>query len=239
LTTTATTWLHRCGFALFPGVCLLCGRASGRALDLCAACDAALPRIASACRRCALPLPVPGICGRCQRRPPPFEASLAPCHHAPPVDGMIQRLKYGGDLAQAAPLAALIAARARLRNTPLPEALVPVPLHWRRQVARGFNQALELALPLGRTLGIPVRDRLVRRLRATPPQVGLSRAQRHRNLTRAFAVAAASEALPRHLALVDDVITTGSTVEAVAGCLRRAGVERIEIWAVSRAGLAN
>lgn len=239
LTTTGPTWLRRLGFALLPGVCLLCGRPSRRPLDLCAPCDAALPWIDSACRRCALPLPAPGTCGQCLQRPPPFAAGLAPCHHAAPVDGMIQRLKYSGDLAQAAPLAALIAARVRERDQPLPEALVPVPLHWRRQVARGFNQALELALPLGRALGIPVRDRLVRRVRATPHQVGLSRAERRRNLARAFVVAADSDALPRHLALVDDVITTGSTVEALAGCLQRAGVERIEVWAVSRAGLAN
>jgi ComF family protein len=150
---------------------------------------------------------------------------------------MIHRLKYGGDLAQAGVLAALLAARVRERSAPLPEALVPVPLHWRRLTARGFNQALELALPLGRALGIPVRDHLVIRERATPPQVGLPRELRRRNLRAAFGVRPGP--LPGHLALVDDVVTSASTVTALADCLHRAGVERIEVWAVARADLAN
>jgi len=234
---TGTTWLRSCGFALFPGLCLLCARPSRRALDLCTACDAALPRPTCACQRCALPLPVPGTCGRCLRHPPPFVASIASCRHTHPVDHMIHRLKYGGDLAQAGVLAALLAARVREGSAPLPEALVPVPLHWRRLLARGFNQALELALPLGRALGIPVRDRLVVRERATPPQVGLPRELRRRNLSAAFGVRPGP--LPNHLALVDDVVTSASTVTALADCLHRAGVERIEVWAVARAGLAN
>ena len=233
---TGMTW-RPWSFALFPGRCLLCGRPSGRPLDLCAGCDGALPRLTSACHRCALPLPVPGTCGRCLRQPPPFDASIVSCHHAHPVDHMIHRLKYSGDLAQAGVLATLLATRVREGSAPLPEALVPVPLHWRRLLTRGFNQALELALPLGRALGIPVRDRLVVRERATPPQVGLSRELRRRNLSAAFGVRPGP--LPGHLALVDDVVTSASTVAALAGCLRRAGVARVEVWAVARAGLAK
>lgn len=230
-------WMQHLSFSLFPGICLLCGCPSGRALDLCAPCAAGLPLLTTACDRCALPLPTSGICGQCQQRPPPFAVTLAACHHRQPVAGMIHRLKYGSDLAQAAPLAALLGQRLQTRVEPLPEALVPVPLHWRRQLRRGFNQALELALPLGRMLDVPVAANLVKRVRATPSQVGLARAERQRNLASAFRVRA--HTLPRHIALIDDVITTGSTVAAVASCLRAAGVARIEVWAVARAGLAN
>lgn len=230
--------MQRLSFSLFPGICLLCGCPSRRALDLCAPCAAGLPLLTAACDRCALPLPAPGVCGQCLQHPPPFAMALAACHHRQPVAGMIHRLKYGGDLAQAAPLAALLAQRLRARiDDPLPEALVPVPLHWRRRLRRGFNQALELALPLGRMLDVPVAANLVKRARATPFQVGLARAERRRNLAGAFRVCART--LPRHIALIDDVITTGSTVAALASCLRAAGVARIEVWAVARAGLAN
>ena len=229
--------MQRLSFALFPGVCLLCGCPSRRALDLCTPCAAGLPMLITACERCALPLPAPGVCGQCQRRPPPFQSAIAACHHRKPIDHMIHRLKYGGDLAQAAPLAALLAVRLRQRADPLPEVLVPVPLHWRRLARRGFNQALELALPLGHLLGVRVDATLVKRQRATPFQVGLSRAERRRNLAGAFRTRI--HAPPRHIALIDDVITTGSTLEALSGCLIDAGVERVEIWAVARAGLPN
>lgn len=234
---TRSAWIQRLSFALFPGVCLLCACPSRRALDMCAPCAAALPLLTTACERCALPLPAPGVCGQCLQQPPSFAAALVACHHRQPIDAMIHRLKYGGDLAQAAPLAAVLAQRVRARAAPLPEALVPVPLHWRRLARRGFNQARELARPLGATLGIPVASHLVKRQRATPRQVGLTRAERRRNLTDAFRVC--SETLPAHVALIDDVITTGSTLEALATCLTRAGVARVEVWAIARATLAS
>lgn len=230
-------WMQRLSFAVFPGLCLLCGCPSRRALDLCGPCADDLPALHAACERCALPLPAPGTCGQCLQHPPPFAVALAACHHQQPVAGMIHRLKYGGDLAQARPLAALLGQRLQARVGPLPDVLVPVPLHWRRLLRRGFNQALELALPLGRMLDIPVAANLVTRQRATPFQVGLARTERRRNLTGAFRIRATTP--PRHVALIDDVITTGSTLEALASCLAAAGVTRIEAWAVARAGLAN
>ncbi|MBK6960214.1 MAG: ComF family protein [Gammaproteobacteria bacterium] len=229
--------MRSASFTLFPGRCLLCGNPSRRALDLCAPCEADLPYLDSACGQCALPLPAPGICARCQQHPPPFAISVVPCRHAFPIDHLIQRLKYGGELAQVAPLASLLATALRRRPEPLPQALVPVPLHWRRQATRGFNQALELANQIGKTLAIPVRPDLVRRARATPPQVGMARTERRRNLARAFVARAAS--MPEHIALIDDVVTTGSTMEALARCLGQAGAARIEVWAISRALLAN
>jgi ComF family protein len=229
--------MRSASFTLFPGRCLLCGNPSHRALDLCAPCEADLPYLDIACGQCALPLPAPGTCARCQQHPPPFAVSVVPCRHAFPVDHLIQRLKYGGELAQVAPLAGLLATLLRERPKPLPRALVPVPLHWRRQATRGFNQALEIANQLSKTLVIPVRTDLVRRIRATPPQVGMARTERRRNLARAFVAGAAP--MPEHIALIDDVVTTGSTMEALARCLGQAGAARIEVWAISRALLAN
>lgn len=229
--------MRRISFHLLPGLCLLCGRPSRRALDLCAPCEADLPWLAGACRQCALPLATPGICAVCQQHPPPFAVSVIPCRHAFPVDHMIQRLKYGGELAQAAPLAQLLVTVVRQRTEPLPEALIPVPLHWRRRATRGFNQAQEIARHLSASLAVPLRTDLVRRVRATPPQASLARTERRRNLVQAFA--ARKAAMPEHIALLDDVVTTGSTMTALADCLRRAGAARIEVWAVSRALLAT
>jgi ComF family protein len=114
----------------------------------------------------------------------------------------------------------------------MPQALVPVPLHVSRLRQRGFNQSIELFLPVARAMGIPLLREVVIRHRATSSQVGLSRSQRRRNLRGAFVV---RESLPEHVAIVDDVVTTGTTVNELARVLRRAGVERIDVWSVARA----
>ena len=127
---------------------------------------------------------------------------------------------------------AVLAAALAPRVEPLPARLVPVPLHRNRLRRRGYNQAVELARPLGRALGLPVAPRLCRRQRPTPAQAELTGSDRRRNVRGAFAVAAP---VPRHVAIVDDVVTTGSTVGELARVLRRAGAERVEVWAVARA----
>ena len=116
----------------------------------------------------------------------------------------------------------------------MPELLLPVPLHPKRLRERGFNQALEIARPLGRRFQIPVEARACRRIRATRPQSELALAERRGNLRGAFAVRGALTA--RHLAIVDDVVTTGATVSALARVLLRQGVQRVDVWAVARRG---
>ncbi|XQA72739.1 ComF family protein [Xanthomonas sacchari] len=223
-------WLQR---RLLPERCLVCGEPGAPGLDLCAACRDDVPWNAAACCRCALPLQAldaEQVCGACQRRPPPLERVASACVYAAPVDGLLRRFKFHQDLAAGRLLAALL--QTRCAALPRPQALLPVPLHPARLRQRGYDQALELARPLARALALPLCLEL-QRVRATAAQSELDARARRRNLRGAFAVPA-SAALPAHVALVDDVMTTGATLHAAAKALRRAGVERVDAWVVAR-----
>lgn len=205
-----------------PGVCGLCGGAGQWhrcrfGLDLCEHCEAALPRVAE-----------------------PGDAVLTPFEYHPPVDFMVRQLKFGGDRSFARTLGFLLAETRAMRKSPLPDLLVPVPLHLDRLRERGYNQAAELAHFAGRHLRIRVRPRALARVRATQAQSGLPAAARAANVQGCFAVPPREVQWVRgkRLALVDDVLTTGSTSNEAAGVLRAAGAESVEIWAASRAGRA-
>ncbi len=221
------TLAHR----LLPLRCLLCTEPGADGLDLCPACRTSLPELHNACRCCALPLPAPGVCGACLQRPPPLQQVHAAFLYAPPLDRLLPRYKFHGDLAAGRLMAQLI-ARA-FAGCERPQALVPVPLHRSRLRRRGYDQALELARPLAATLGLPLRADLLRRVRATAAQSELDAAARRRNLRDAFR--ASDIAMPAHVVLVDDVMTTGATLHAAARALRRAGVERVDAWVCARA----
>lgn len=217
---------------LLPSRCLLCGAAAGED-GLCGACHAELPRNDSCCAHCGEPLAHPAArCGACLKREPPWASAWAPFRYAWPLDVLETRFKFGGDLAAGRALAAAWAAQAA--PAPLPQALLPVPLHVARLRRRGFNQALELARVLGRRHGIPVLPRALRRVRATQPQTELGRMRRRANVRGAFALAPAV-ALPAHVALLDDVLTTGATLAECARVLQRAGVVRVDVWTLARA----
>ena len=223
---------------LWPRQCLACDEPGQAGLDLCADCALHWPRMACACPGCALPLPQPGVCGAClgrrasARRRPPLDGVQAACRYVAPADRLLLRFKFHRDLAAGALLAQLMAQA--FADAPRPAVLVPLPLHRARLRRRGYDQALELARPLARTLELPlVEDRLVR-VRATGPQSELSRTERLRNVRGAFAVRA-GPALPAHVVLVDDVMTTGATLAEAARALRRAGVARVEAWVCARA----
>ena len=217
---------------LWPPRCLVCGGAGTPGLDLCPGCAADLPRAAHACRRCARPLPpaAPPVCGHCRRRPPPYQACIAGLLYRPPADQLVLGLKFAQRLGHAPLLAALLAEIAS--GADRPQALVPVPLHRNRLRQRGFNQSLEIARPLARHLDLPLAPRVLARVRPTQPQSGLDARGRSRNVRGAFICTA--EVSDRHLALVDDVITTGSTVAEAARALLRAGASRVDVWAASR-----
>lgn len=170
-------------------------------------------------------------CGTCLRRPPPQDLTRSAFVYRAPLDRLLPRAKFHGDLASTRLLGRLMACE--LADAERPQALVPVPLHRDRLRRRGYDQALELARPLARALALPLRDDLLRRTRATAPQSRLASPQRRRNLRGAFVVST-SGALPMHVALVDDVMTTGATVEAAATALRRAGVVRVDVWVCAR-----
>lgn len=216
----------------WPAHCLACGGRGEAGRDLCAACHAGLPRLRTACLRCALPLPMPGsVCGECLRSAPPLDAVHAAFVYAPPLDRLLPRFKFHGDLAAGRLLAALM-CEATPRFPP-DAAIVPVPLHRKRLRQRGYDQALELAKPLASTSGLPLRDDLLHRARATAAQSRLHAGQRKRNLRNAFEVDA-SASLPTNIVLIDDVMTTGATLHAAANALRKAGVARVEAWVCAR-----
>lgn len=219
---------------LLPQPCRFCGGDGARAQASCAACTADLPWLPAGCRRCALPLPEGqgDLCGACLANPPPFTVTMAAFVYGWPVDDLVKSLKYQGRLADGALLGALLARSLVQRRAPAPDCLVPVPLHPSRLRRRGFNQAQELARTLSRALGVAVAPGLLRRRRPTDSQAGLSAAARRNNLRGAFS---AQGRVPPYLALVDDVVTTTSTVRAAAACLRRAGAARVDVWAVARA----
>lgn len=211
--------------------CRLC-RAPAERAGLCRECAARLPAIGHACRQCGLPLHDPDspLCGECLGRPPPFDAATVPFLYAPPLDGLIARLKYTGELTLGRLLAGQVAPRLSARQLDL---LLPMPLHRARLRQRGFNQAAELCRALSRETGIPWAGGSLLRIKAGDPQRGSSRRQRQRNVRNAFRWAAGRPCPPR-VALVDDVITTGATARAAAACLKRAGAEWVEIWAIAR-----
>jgi ComF family protein len=228
-------WLGRAARLLWPARCLICHAAGLPGLDLCAGCIAALPWNHHACRQCAIPLPASSAdarCGECLQQAPPLHATHAALVYGFPLDRLLPRFKFHNDLAVGRLLAQLMADA--FAGAQRPDALLPIPLHRTRLRARGYDQALELARPLSRALGIPLLHDAMRRDRATAPQSELDAAQRRRNLRKAFAIEDGT-ALPRHIALIDDVMTTGATLHAAADCLRRAGVARVDAWVCARA----
>ncbi|WP_193557764.1 ComF family protein [Rhodanobacter glycinis] len=227
-----TSWRRLRHFVL-PWRCLLCGAAGTEGLDLCADCAAELPRNRSCCARCALPLATPAACcGECQRRTPPWEAAWAPFRYGWPLDRLEARYKFGADLAAGRVLSTLW--RCEPCPVELPQLLLTVPLHRSRLRQRGYNQALELARPLARELALPLRQDALQRVRRTAAQTELDARGRRRNMRGAF-VLGADVALPAHVAILDDVMTTGATLAECARVVRRAGVQRVDVWALARA----
>ncbi len=210
--------------------CLLCGLPAGLHQNLCRHCWNSLPRVPDPCRLCGLPAPGgEDICPRCRHQAPPWQRMRAPLAFSGETRRLLLQLKYEERL--------MIANSFASRLWPLYadakiDAVIPVPLHRERLFERGFNQALLIARQLAWRLHRPVDHRSLQRLQATASQTGLSRDQRRKNLRRAFVYK------PRkpwkRIALIDDVITTGSTMEACCRPMRRSGIEYIEVWSIAR-----
>jgi ComF family protein len=229
-------WIESALFALYPPTCVLCGGQGAAGRDLCRGCAADLPRNSNPCRRCAEPLPAGApagtLCGRCLRSPPAFDLCRAPYLYAPPADWLIGHLKFRAHLAHGRVLGSLLGDHLADLAGPRPELIVPMPLHRARLRERGFNQAVELARPVGRRLGVPLALDLIERVRPGRPQSALQRSRRHANVRGAFALRRPLDAW--HIAVVDDVMTTGASAGELAATLRHAGAERIEVWVVAR-----
>lgn len=214
-------------------LCPLCRCPTEGLSGLCLVCRADLPWLGHACRRCALPLPVTAgdTCGPCLRRPSPIERTICALRYQAPISGLIAGFKFHQNLAAGAALASLLRESVEQAGGQAPDALLPVPLHASRLRQRGYNQAVELAKPLAERLDRPLLVDGVRRVLATTDQIGLSALQRRRNLRNAFAI---ETPLPKHVAIIDDVLTTGATVLTLARALRNAGAAEVSVWCVAR-----
>lgn len=212
--------------ALLPSCCALCGALGDDVV--CPACHRAYVAMSRArCPCCANPADAADTCcGACLVIEPAFDATVAACDYAAPLDQLVLQLKFGARLALA-PWCARMLRDALLAHPalPLPDVLCAVPLGPRRLVERGFNQALEVARPLAASLGIALQPRLAVRTLETAAQSGVAPAERQRNIAGAFAVEGAPHGL--HVGVVDDVMTSGHTLNELAATLKRAGAARV------------
>jgi len=221
---------------LYPATCILCGAPGAGALDLCLGCRADLPHNRHRCPLCALPLPTAApagsLCGACQRKPPVYQRCIAPLQYRGTLPHLVTGLKFQGRMNCARLLGRLLTIGLEQTGGELPELILPVPLHPSRLRERGFNQALEIARIPARRFGLPIDIEHCRRQIATAPHSGLDAKERRSNIRGAFTVSPGLEG--RHVALLDDVVTTGSTVTELTRMLKRAGVKRVDVWAVAK-----
>lgn len=219
-------------------LCLLCDEPAQQPWPLCMACESELPWLNEQCRRCALPLPMDGFtCTSCRRRAPAFRQVVALWHYGFPVDSLISRFKHNSQWPLGRMMAQLLGQALEHRfneQLPRPDRLLPVPLASRRLRQRGFNQAAMLARWLATQLQLPCDEHLLERTRDTQAQQALGAKARQRNLRQAFALAPGAEVEGLHLAVIDDVLTTGATAQAIAGLLRKHGARRVDIYCLAR-----
>ena len=217
------------GAVLMPQDCLLCGAPAGNRV-LCRACNDSLPRLPAAlCPVCALPSPAAEICGACLRQPPHFDASVAGFRYDFPVDRLVQALKYDHRLA----LAPWFAQALLQQAPPDAELMLALPLSRRRLSERGFNQALEIARPLARSLGLPLPAEACARILEGAPQASLPWQERQGNVRGVFECSV--DLAGKSVIVVDDVMTTGASLNEFARTLKKHGARYVTNWVVARA----
>ncbi|MCP1485804.1 ComF family protein [Pseudomonas fluorescens] len=207
-------------------------------MPMCVACETELPWLGDHCISCALPLPTAGLtCCECQLEPPAFEEVVVPWLYGFPVDSLITRFKHNAKWPFGHLLADVLGQYLQHRfdeGLPRPDALLPVPLARTRLRQRGFNQAAMLAQWLNKSLDLPIEETVLRRIKDTDAQQDLDAKARKRNLHKAFDLMPDAQVKGRHLALVDDVLTTGATAQALARLLMDAGAARVDVYCLAR-----
>lgn len=245
----------------WPNYCLLCHvetpnnnhfayqflntKLSNRAI--CESCEAELPWNDSACFSCGIPLDdscADFQCGECLQQPPPFKLAITPLHYHNPIAPLLRGFKHSTKLNQGKLLGEILGQQIEERyldtdldDIQLPQAIIPTPLHWRRFIQRGYNQSKELGHQLSRHLNLPCLDYSVKRTRHTISQQGLNKQQRLKNMQNAFAIQKPIKF--KRVAILDDVVTTGTTAREIATLLLNHGVEEVHLWAVARTPLRN
>jgi len=229
-------WVNRLRTSLFPPACRLCLAPTGDDHGLCSPCQSELPWITHACSGCAIPLPAEShtaFCPQCQKNRPQLDHCRALFGYLEPVNQWIQQLKFRQDLTVARLLGELLAEHVPDNRKDQPMTLLPVPLHRARLRTRGYNQSLEIARSLARK-GYALKPDICRKHKATATaaQSDLPARERRHNVRGAFSVNCPLQG--EHFLLVDDVLTTGATLNELARTLKNAGAERVEAWVIAR-----
>jgi len=217
--------------------CVLCGEKcddSNQAF-ICERCLSDLPVITAPCQICCATLSIKDVykvCGSCLGTKPFYQKSIIPLEYVFPTTKLIKQLKYNEKLLFSEILSKILLDKVRQENQALPELIIPVPLHPFRLINRGFNQSALIAKPISNELNIPIDQKSCRRIINTLQQTGFNKNQRKKNIRNAFSVSSSFSA--KHVAILDDVVTTGSTVNELAKILQLAGAETIEVWACAR-----
>ena len=219
---------------LIPTACHLCGDSAAHEIpNLCESCETRIPSLGHACELCQLPLnDERARCVNCVRQAPTYDSSVTLFQYKKPVDILFNRLKHHRDITVAATFATMLANKIIASGEPLPDIIIPIPLNWKRQLMRGFNQSQCIAMLLGGKLGVTVDTESLARVTNTAPQQGLSRSERLKNLDRCFH--AEKSVRNKNVAIVDDVITTGATMDAAATALYIRGTKTIAAWSIAR-----
>ncbi len=211
--------------------CQLCGATASA--SLCAACNADLPhRFEIGCVSCGAAGIVDQQCGACLKDAPHFDTTRTAFHYEFPLDRLVRSFKFSANLPLVALFAESFVTQLAQHHEPLPALIVPMPLASARLAMRGFNQSQLLAVAIGKRLNVNVESRGLLRVRDTPPQTGLDRVGRLKNVKGAFDCGKPLTGL--HIALVDDVMTTGATMSEAAKALKKNGAARVEAWALAR-----
>lgn len=232
--------MQKLGKFLYPDVCLHCNDKGEYGLDLCRRCYENLPWITHACMRCASPLPnaSAAVCGFCSNRDLYFDRALAPLLFDQFVRDAVYQFKFNGKFNYGILLARLLERHIRKQDLVAPDVLVPVPLHRRRLRKRGFNQALQIARVLNKSVNSSISFKDIRRVRETRAQMELPATERYMNVRGAFALQTSKPLFKgKRVAIIDDVMTTGNTMNELARCLKEAGAEQVYAWCVARTKL--
>ena len=223
--------------------CVLCHASVKREISLCHACEADLPTITHACKICGIPLSEnQSVCGQCLKSPPAVDYTVSLFHYESPINYLITELKFANKLSHAAILGFLLKQKilsshnSGTKNN-YPDALIPVPLHQKRLIKRGFNQSLEITKELNKGLQLPIHTDFIQRHRATHAQSELDVKQRKKNIKGCFNLTNKVIPVYNHIVIIDDVVTTGATINEVAKTLKKAGFKKVGVWSIARAVL--
>lgn len=233
---TVNNWCNIIQYSLLPPSCILCGNKGMQYMDLCQSCYNELPMLGNHCYCCAKAFASDSanlqLCGECQKKHPAFDRTYTAFAHQGAIRYLINHCKFKG-IYKYTRLLGMLLANFLVKNTELPELIIPVPLHPKRYRQRGFNQTLEISKIISQQLSIPIDNHCCLRVKNTSHQIALDNQQRHKNINNAFHMQSTPKAL--HIAILDDVLTTGATANEMTKEIKATGINRVDVWVCARA----